>query len=44
MRLQFEFCINLYARREVSMSFSLLRNEYRLIGTHKLDSWNGVWD
>lgn len=44
MRLKFEFCVNLYASREVSMSFSLLRNEYNRIGTHKLDSWNEVWD
>jgi len=38
MRLNFEFCINLYAPREVSMGFSLLRNVYSRIGIHKLDS------
>jgi len=43
MRLNFEFCINLYAPSEGSMSFSLLRNEYSRTGIHKLDSWNEVW-
>jgi len=38
MRIKFEFCINLYAPREFSVSFSLLRNEYGPIGIHKLDS------
>ena len=42
MLLKFEFSISLYALREVSISFSLLRNEYNRTRIHKLDSLNEV--